>query len=129
MSSVHDTITERDHSQVQPTDQHYSLLQNSILFLCKFHRTTKREGKIEEVYIWVGLHCSLYPPPPHTIHPPLADLVLGESVNCIPEVSDTRNSVTFKAHDIPARELWLEDSPSKSCRALTPVVEAFKSTS
>ena len=46
-------------------------------------------------YVWhirEGTHCSLYPPPPHTIHPPLADLVLGDSVNCISEVPDTRNS-------------------------------------
>ena len=40
--------------------------------------------------MWVGLHCSLYPPPSHTIHPPLVNLVLGESVNYIPEVPDTR---------------------------------------
>ena len=40
----------------------------------------------------VGMHCSLYPPPPHTIHSPLTDFVLKESVNCITEVPDTRNS-------------------------------------
>jgi len=42
---------------------------------------------------WVGMHCTLYPPPHHTIHPPLTDLVLGESVNFISEVPDTRYSV------------------------------------
>jgi len=26
-------------------------------------------------YVWVGLHCTLYPSPPHTIHPPLTDAV------------------------------------------------------
>ena len=40
----------------------------------------------------VGVHYSLYPPPPYTIHPPLTDLVLGESMNCISGVPDTRNS-------------------------------------
>ena len=42
---------------------------------------------------WVGMHCTLYPTPPHTIHLPLTDQVLGESVNCISEVPDTRYSV------------------------------------
>ena len=27
-------------------------------------------------YVWKGMHCSLYPPPPYKVHPSLMDLVL-----------------------------------------------------
>ena len=44
------------------------------------------------------MHYSLYPPPPvlvlipHTIHPPLMDIILGESANYISEDLNTRNT-------------------------------------
>ena len=53
-----------------------------------YHRNSNKGGYIMRV----GAHCSLYPPPPYTIHPPPTDLILRESVNCISEVPDTRNS-------------------------------------
>ena len=43
----------------------------------------------------VGVHCFLFPPPSYAIHPPLTDIVLGESVNCISEIPDTRNSANW----------------------------------
>ena len=87
------TIKKSMRNQQLLPDQPYSLPQIFVLLTCCFHRTVGRVKVVNKQKIWVGTHCSLYPPPPHTIHPPLADPVLGESVNCIPEAPDTRNSV------------------------------------
>jgi len=47
---------------------------------------------------WECTSCSLYLPPPHTIHPPLTDLVLEESVNYFRIQKTMLTSGMFKAH-------------------------------
>ena len=53
----------------------------------------------------MGVHCTLYPLLPHTIHPPHTEFVLRESVNCILEVLDIQGTVftkgTFEACNVP----------------------------
>ena len=57
-----------------------------------------RQHGVRKINLWVGVHCTLYPPPPHAIYLPFMDIVLREPVNCISEVLDTRYSTKLVVH-------------------------------